>query len=143
LGPESSGSAIFDQLLIDDVPIGSNPGSTQNQAPTISDTVDQSVAEDTVAGPISFTVTDLETAPGSLVVAGSSGNTTLLPTANITFGGSGSNRTVTLRPATNQFGTATVTLTVSDGFLSATDSFLLTVTPVNDPPVISAIPDQT
>ncbi|MFN7141049.1 MAG: Ig-like domain-containing protein, partial [Limisphaerales bacterium] len=59
-----------------------------------------------------------------------------------TFGGSGSSRSVTIRPATNQSGTATITITVSDGSLSASSAFLLTVTAVNDAPTISAISGQ-
>ncbi|MCX7803962.1 MAG: Ig-like domain-containing protein, partial [Planctomycetota bacterium] len=45
-------------------------------------------------------------------------------------------------PAANQYGTATITVTVSDGSLTASDTFVLTVNPVNDPPTISDIPDQ-
>ena len=65
--------------------------------------------------PIAFTVGDAETAAGSLTVSGSSSNPTLVPNANIVFGGSGANRTVTVTPAANQNGTATITVTVSDG----------------------------
>src|SRR6185503_8038253 len=41
----------------------------------------------------------------------------------------GANRTVTLTPAFNQTGTATITVTVSDGSLTASKSFVLTVNP--------------
>src|SRR5207237_75248 len=93
---------------------------------------------------IPFTISDLETTAGSLTVAGSSSNQELVPDANITFGGSGSDRTVTIRPATNQFGTTTITLTVTDGDgAAASASFLLTVKAVNDPPTISSIADRT
>ena len=44
-----------------------------------------------------------------------SSNPALVPAANIVFGGSGANRTVTITPAANQSGTATITLTVTDG----------------------------
>src|SRR5258705_9118377 len=55
----------------------------------------------------------------------------------------GANRTVTLTPAANQFGTATITLTVSDGQLSTSTSFQLTVNSVNDAPTITGIGNQT
>src|SRR5258706_4078125 len=51
--------------------------------------------------------------------------------------------TVTLTPAANQFGTATITLTVSDGQLSTSTSFQLTVNSVNDAPTITGIGNQT
>lgn len=41
-----------------------------------------------------------------------------------------------MNPATNGNGTSTVTVTVSDGSLTAQDTFVLTVTAVNDAPVI-------
>jgi hypothetical protein len=50
---------------------------------------------------------------------------------------------VTLTPAAGQSGTAAITLTVSDGSLTASDSFTLTVTPVNHAPTITAISNQT
>jgi autotransporter-associated beta strand protein len=59
-------------------------------------------------------VWDAETAAGSLTVTGTSSNPTLLPNANINFGGSGADRTITLTPAPNQSGTANVTVTVAD-----------------------------
>ncbi len=115
-----------------------------NMLPTISDVVNQTTDEDTVTGAIAFTVSDLETADGDLVVTVASSNTTLVPNANIVLGGSGANRTVTLTPAANQFGTTTITLTITDGGgLTATDTFVLTVNSVNDLPTISDVANQT
>ncbi|MEA3213458.1 MAG: hypothetical protein QOE70_6515 [Chthoniobacter sp.] len=120
-------------------------GTAPNTAPTISDLVNKTINEDAAGGTgaTSFTVGDAETAAGSLTVAGSSSNTTLVPNANIVFGGSGASRTVTVTPAANQSGTATITVTVSDGTLSKSDTFLLTVNAVNDPPTISDIANRT
>src|SRR2546422_11621100 len=102
------------------------PYTTLFRSPTISDIVDQTVNEDTPTAALAFTVNDAQTAPGSLTVSGRSGNTTLVPNANIVCGGSGANRTVTVTPASNQTGTAAITVTVSDGSLPASDSFALT-----------------
>ena len=66
---------------------------------------------------------DVETAAGSLTVSGSSSNPTLVPNGNIVFGGSGANRTVTVTPAANQTGTATITVTVSDGAVECERQF--------------------
>jgi subtilisin-like proprotein convertase family protein len=114
-----------------------------NTAPTITNLADQTTSEDTPAGPIAFSVGDRETPPGDLSLTGSSSNPTLVPNGNIVFGGSGANRTLTVRPAANQNGTATLTVTVSDGSLTASETFVLTVNAVNDPPSISSIPNQT
>ena len=88
-----------------------------NDPPTISDIVNLSIDEDEATGALPFDVGDVETAAASLTVSGTSSNTTLVPNANIVFGGSGANRTVTVTPAANQNGTATITVTVSDGAL--------------------------
>ena len=86
----------------------------------------------------------METPAASLTVAGASSNTALVPLANIVFGGSGASRTVTVTPAANQSGAATITLTVTDlNGGTANDSFVLTVLPVNDVPTISNVTDKT
>ena len=99
-----------------------------NSAPTISDIAAQTITEGGNTGAIAFTIGDAQLAASSLTLSGSSSNTTLVPNANIVFGGSGANRTVTVTPASSQTGTATITVTVSDGALTASDAFVLTVT---------------
>src|SRR5439155_205538 len=114
-----------------------------NDPPTISNIADQSTAPGTTVGPIGFTVGDVETAPGSLILSGTSSNPTLVPDGNIVFGGSGTSRTVTVTPAANQTGTATIIVTVSDGTLTASDTFVLTVNEGDQAPPNSNIADQT
>src|SRR5258706_5768500 len=114
-----------------------------NTAPTIASVAAQVTNEDTPSSTIGFTVGDAETRSANLTVSGSSSVQTLVANANIVFGGTGANRTVTLTPAANQFGTATITLTVSDGQLSTSTSFQLTVNSVNDAPTITGIGNQT
>ena len=100
----------------------------RNVPPTIGSVSNRTVNEGTGTGSIAFVVGDHETAASSLTVSGQSSNTTLVPNANIVFGGSGANRTVTVTPAANKLGTATITLTVNDGTLTASRTFVLTVT---------------
>jgi N-acetylneuraminic acid mutarotase len=114
-------------------------GTGANNAPTLSGLSDQTINEDISSGALSFTVGDVETAAGALTLTGASSNTTLVPNANITFGGSGASRTVTVVPAANLNGTATITVTVNDGTTSTNGTFLLTVSAVNDAPTLNAI----
>ncbi len=110
--------------------------TSPNHLPTITDIPDQTTAEDTAIGPLAFTIGDLETPASALTLSAASSNTSLIPVASIVFGGSGTNRSVTLTPAANQIGQATITITVTDASGGSTpDSFILTVTAVNDPPV--------
>ncbi|MBX3401719.1 MAG: PD40 domain-containing protein, partial [Gemmataceae bacterium] len=115
-----------------DVYASTVPLLSPNAPPTITDVVNQSTIVGVAIGPIGFTVADAETAAGALSVTAKSSNTTLVPTNNVTFGGSGGNRTVTVTPAAGQTGTATITLTVTDGNgATASDAFTVTV---NEPP---------
>ncbi|HXI51192.1 MAG TPA: Ig-like domain-containing protein, partial [Candidatus Saccharimonadales bacterium] len=91
-----------------------------NDPPTIGPIGEQVMNEDTTLTPISFTVGDVETPVASLQVSGASSNPVLIPNANLRFGGIGTNRTLTLTPATNQSGRATITVSLSDGMAVTT-----------------------
>jgi alpha-tubulin suppressor-like RCC1 family protein len=115
-----------------------------NDAPTISDVSNQSTDEDTALNNVAVTIGDIEstlTCAGSL--SASSSNTSLLPNGNISIGGTALNCTVSMSPAANQNGTATVTLTVTDGSLNAQDTFLLTVNSINDAPTNIALSNNS
>ncbi len=114
-------------------------------APTITAVGNAAIDEDTATAPIAFTIGDADTALSSLVVTAVSNAVGLVPNspAALALGGSGANRTLVVTPAANQFGTAVITLTVSDGALTASRSFTLTVASVNDPPTIAAIAART
>ena len=114
-----------------------------NQAPSISYIANQTLAENNATKTLSVVVSDVDTPVANLTLSGSADNTTLVPSTAFAFGGSDANRTVTVTPAANQFGTATVTITVSDGERTGTSSFTLTVTPVNTAPTIGVITNQT
>ena len=115
-----------------------------NDIPTISETGDQTVDEDTPTSALPVVVGDMETSAGSLTVTAVSSDQALIPDGNINIGGSGANRTVTVAPAANMSGTTTITLTVTDaGGLTATDTFVVTVNAVNDAPTVSDVTDQT
>ena len=67
-------------------------------------------------GTLNLLVADVETPAGSLILSATSSNTAVVPLANISFGGSGANRTVTIN-AVGQSNVAfsDVTITVIDG----------------------------
>ncbi|MBY0555481.1 tandem-95 repeat protein, partial [bacterium] len=122
-----------------------------NDVPTISGIANQTINEDNPTGSLAFTIGDLETG-GALTCAGSvvgtSSNTTIIPNGNIVVTGVAPNCNVVVTPALNQNGgPVTVTLTVTDSGTplptqSTNTTFDITVTPVNDAPVISVIADQ-
>jgi hypothetical protein len=105
-----------------------------NDAPTITAIADQTIATNTSAGPIALTIGDVETGAASLTLRATSSSATLIPTNNITFGGSGASRTVTLRPLADQSGSATITVSVSDGSATTSATFQLTVLGSPAPP---------
>lgn len=91
---------------------------------------------------IGFSVNDSETPASLLQLTASSSLTNVVPVENIFFGGTGSNRMVTILPATNATGVVTIFVTaVDEGGLSRSTSFRLNVT--NPPPYISSIPNQS
>ncbi|MEK7677647.1 MAG: putative Ig domain-containing protein, partial [Verrucomicrobiota bacterium] len=108
-------------------------GAAGNSEPVISSIPDQSTRQDTPTAAIPFIIDDSETPPDNLTLTRLSSNQILLPNTNIVFGGSSNNRSVTLTPAGSQSGTATVTITVSDGTNSVSDLFTLTVTAPSAP----------
>lgn len=113
-----------------------------NQPPTITDIADQSMIKDQATSELEFTIGDSDTAAEQLTVSATSSNHDLVPVAGIVFNGTGAGRTVTVAPVIGQTGQATITVTVSDGHLTASDSFVVTVSTPNDPPTISDIADQ-
>src|SRR6185436_8913659 len=86
-----------------------------NDAPTLTGIANQTITVNTSTGPLSFTIGDEDTAVGSLTLGRNSSNPALVPTNNIVFGGGGPSRTVTVSPASNQTGSATITVMVGDG----------------------------
>ncbi|KPA11004.1 hypothetical protein MHK_008790, partial [Candidatus Magnetomorum sp. HK-1] len=115
-----------------------------NNVPYISLIDDQTMNEDTAINFIRITVTDIETAECSLGITFDSTNITLIPIENISYTCNSGISYVSITPVTNQYGSATISVTITDaGGLTATRSFELTVTSVNDSPIIGAIADQT
>lgn len=120
-GKENSSSVTLHVVPVNDPPVITNLDyfhTTQEDIP-----VD-----------IPLTVTDVDNA--ELQYSFSSANTTLVPVSNISIRqDTGNNMIITADPAEDLYGNTVITVTVNDGEATATGSFKLTVTPVNDPPV--------
>jgi hypothetical protein len=88
-------------------------------------------------------VNDQETSADNLGLLKASGNPDLAPPQAIVFDGTGSSRTARITPAPDQYGSALITISVTDGLLIASTSFTMTVEPVNDAPLITGLVNQT
>jgi len=114
-------------------------------APVISEIGSQTTKEDT-AITVGFTINaDSNLFPFPLpsddpdedtpvTVTAVSDNRILIPNDNIVHSSSEKNHTLTITPAANQYGTATITVTANADSYSSMKSFQLTVTSVNDAP---------
>jgi hypothetical protein len=126
-------------VYVDDLKVGTafNDVAGANTSPTISSIPNQVIPASTSTAALAITVGDAESAAGTLILTGTSSNTNLVPNsnANITFGGSGANRTVTITPVAGLQGTTTITVNVSDGVNSSFTTFNVGV----GSPVISSI----
>ncbi|HEV7605759.1 MAG TPA: hypothetical protein VGO61_00335 [Steroidobacteraceae bacterium] len=85
-----------------------------NYAPTLSAVADRTGDQDTVVGPIEFSVADQESAATSLTVTAVADGASVVPADGLTLGGSGATRTITLAPLEAATGAVNVTLTVTD-----------------------------
>lgn len=99
---------------------------TTNAIPSIASVDDQSQEANSDLS-ISVNISDLETAADDLTLSASSSNESLI--GSFTVSNTGSTRTVSITPETNETGSATVTLTVEDeAGATAQTSFDVTIT---------------
>jgi hypothetical protein len=118
--------SINGTFWLDMVTITGDDLNPLNQWPTITAIADQSILMNSATDPLSFDISDAETAPESLVLSAHSTNPTLVN--SFVFGGTGAQRTITAIPASNQTGTALITVRVQDAGNKITEStFRLTV----------------
>ena len=146
VGPTAAGTdVLFDDLIVSRDPIGDS--TDVNHPPQISSIPAQTMAQDTVLGPLRFSVGDVEAPATALSVSARSSNPLLLPDTGLALSGSGSNRLIAVTPAPGQIGRSTVTLSVSDGIESTLLALLVTVTNTNPnnphAPLLSEVADQS
>jgi alpha-tubulin suppressor-like RCC1 family protein len=104
-----------------------------NDPPQMGSIADQTTLEDIATSMISFTVTDNETAACSMTLIMTSSDPTLVPDEYLLSMCSGNEYSIVATPAMDQYGMATISVTIADaGGLAASTSFDLTVTDVDD-----------
>jgi subtilase family serine protease len=109
-----------------------------NQPSHIRWATNRAILENSASSKVTIAVFDVDSASSNLSLTATSGNTNLVAiTPTLTNALSGTNETdftFRITPQANQNGKTTITLVASDGTNSTTNSFLLTVTPVNQQP---------
>ncbi len=114
--------------------------STLAPPPSMTHIADTVIAEDNPSSPLSFTLGD-----SSVTLAASSSSSSIVSSSGFAFAGSGVNRTLTVNPLPNAYGSnamVTVTATSLSGGVGV-QWFYLTVNPVNDPPIFPSVADRT
>jgi len=114
--------------------------STLAPPPSMTHFADTVIAEDNPTSPLSFTLGD-----SSVALAATSSSSSLVSSSGFAFAGSGFNRTLTVTPKSNAYGSnamVTVTATTSSGGVGV-EWFYLTVNSVNDVPIFSSVADRT
>ena len=108
-----------------------------NDAPTITIPVGTyDTDEDTASGTFTFSIGDTETAAADLIVKAYSSDTDKISTDGITIVNNGDGTcTFSVTPAADANGSATITITVSDGSLTSSDHITFTINPTPDAPV--------
>ena len=124
--PNSAGNLQFTEVLANGTTnrnISSGLG-----VPSISQLPDRFMAKNTTLGPVGFTVGISSGSASNLILSGHSANQSLVTDGNINFGGSGTNRAMTITPVANALGTTAINVTATTpGGGTVMDSFQLTV----------------
>ena len=115
-----------------------------NQAPTLNTLANLSINEN--AGPQGVSLSGITSGATNeaqtLVVTTASSNPSLIPAPTVSYISPNATGTLTLSPAANAFGSATITVTVNDGGASnnvISRTFTVTVNPVNQVPTLNLI----
>ena len=138
-------SVDSDSVSVDIIPV--------NDAPTLDELSDVNILED--ASEQTVNLTGITTGGGEtqvLSVTATSDNTGLIPDPTVDFDGQSSTGTLKFTPVADQFGTATITVTIKDGGLDGildtagdnatfSQTFEVDVTPINDAPTLDPISD--
>jgi hypothetical protein len=98
-----------------------------NTAPTISAVSNFNITDGATIPPFVVTLSDVHTPVENLTFTVSSSNAQILPTSRIFVTGTGATRTITLLPIPSETGNVSVSLQASDGSLTGTSGFSVSV----------------
>lgn len=109
-----------------------------NDAPVLGLEAARTVLEDSGTASVVFTVSDAESAAGSLVASANVAPSGVLGIVGVAAGASSGERVLSFTPVADAFGEATVTVTLTDPAGGSSSAPLaVTVTPVNDAPMLT------
>ncbi|HEY3322998.1 MAG TPA: tandem-95 repeat protein [Planctomycetota bacterium] len=142
---DDSGGEVFRVFQVEVQPV--------NHAPTLDTIADRSINENATQQTVSLGGISPGIANESaqtLTIAATSDAQSLIPNPGITYTPGSATGTLTFTPAASQYGSAIISVTVTDdggmangGVNAVTNKFKVTVNRVNQPPTISSITDQT
>ena len=117
-----------------------------NDAPTLAAISDATILEDAAAQTITLTgiTTGAANEADTLSVTVTSSNTAIIPNPTLSYTSANATGTLQFTPIANANGTVTMTVVVSDGQAQSstvTRTFVVNVTPVNDPPTLTLVGD--
>ncbi|MCO6359901.1 tandem-95 repeat protein [Roseivirga pacifica] len=116
-----------------------------NDAPTLGSAANQTIQEDFSMNGVYLSFEDIDNSSDQLTFSAVSSNTDLLKNESIVITEEAAGISIAATPEANASGSATITVTVSDGELSAASSFVLAVNSINDAPTVigSSLTDAT
>lgn len=90
------------------------PPMTANMPPVVAAIANVTADQDTVVGPLEFSVSDDTTPANQITVTAAADGGTPFPADSVQLGGTGATRSITLRPLESTTGTANITVTAID-----------------------------
>ena len=115
-----------------------------NDVPTLNAIADPAaIDEDSGQQSIGFTgvTSGAANEDQELTVTATSSDTFIIPDPTVTYISSDTNGSLSYTPIADAYGTTTITVTVSDGIDTISETFDVTVNPINDAPTLDAITD--
>jgi hypothetical protein len=120
------------------VPVRGTGSGSGSGPPVISPIGDQTNFFENPVAPFPFTVSEVGATANCLTLSAVSSDQSVVPDSGLEFGGTYENRAIMVIPVFDNWGQAYITVTVSDGLQTATDTFLMTILP--ERPITTASP---